>query len=130
MIAIQNQREWRRFCAEVLGNEGLADDPRLADNPARLENRAFLDAEIAKVFDVTARDAVCGLLESAKIAYGRVNEVADVLAHPALHRVPVDTAVGPVDVIAPPARIAGETQHFRPVPELGAHSDAIRAEFA
>ncbi len=129
MIAIQNQREWRRFCAEVLGNESLADDARLVDNPARLENRAFLDAEIAKVFEATAREAVCGLLEKAKIAYGRVNEVADVLAHPALHRVPVETAVGTVDVVAPPARVDGTAPDFRPVPELGAHSDAIRAEF-
>src|SRR5215472_16043987 len=31
LIAIQNEREWRRFCAEILGAAALADDPRFSD---------------------------------------------------------------------------------------------------
>jgi itaconate CoA-transferase len=35
LIAIQNEREWRRFCAEILGAAALAEDPRFSDNNKR-----------------------------------------------------------------------------------------------
>ena len=36
MFAIQTDREWRRFCDEVLGEPPLADDPRYVTNAARV----------------------------------------------------------------------------------------------
>ena len=33
MFAIQNDREWRRFCEQVFGRADLADEPRFARNP-------------------------------------------------------------------------------------------------
>ncbi len=130
LIAVQNEREWQRLCAEVLGRPELADDARVHDNPARLANRAFLDAEISTVFSGLSRETVRARLEAARIAYGSVNSIADVHAHPALERIPVETPRGPVEVTAPPARRAGESEPVLRVPGLGEHTGSIRAEFS
>jgi crotonobetainyl-CoA:carnitine CoA-transferase CaiB-like acyl-CoA transferase len=58
-----------------------------------------------------------------------VNEITDLLDHPHLHTVPVETPAGTVDVPTPaPVWTEGE-RRYRPVPALGAHSDAVRHEF-
>ena len=36
VIAIQNEREWARFCEHILGDAALTTDPRFAGHPARL----------------------------------------------------------------------------------------------
>src|SRR5262249_55469168 len=43
-FAVQNDREWRRFCEQVLGMPGLADDPRFLNNESRLHNRVALES--------------------------------------------------------------------------------------
>ena len=130
LIAVQNQREWRRLCERVLGKPELADDPRVHDNPARLASREFLDAEISAVLSDMPRAAACERLGAAGIAYGSVNTIADVCNHPALDRIPVETPEGEVQVMAPPARIVGGEGPALRVPRIGEHSAAIRTEFA
>lgn len=130
VIAIQNQREWRRLCEEVLMLPGLADHPNFHENVARVENRPALDREIDAVFGELTRDEIVGRLQGAKIAYGAVNNVADFAAHPQLQKVEVDTPEGTVVMIAPPARIDDEPAQLGPVPALDAHGASIRAEFA
>ena len=58
LIAVQNQREWRRLCDEVLKMPDLADDNKVCDNVARLSNRSFLDEKIKSVLSKTSRDEV------------------------------------------------------------------------
>ena len=130
VISIQNEREWRRFCAEVLERPELAADPRFADNPARVANRPALDREIAAVFGALGREALIDRLRAAAIAYGALNSVADLERHPQLRRAEVATPGGPVALVAPPARVAGQVPALRPVPALDQHGAAIRAEFA
>ena len=130
VIAIQNQREWRRLCEEVLMLPGLADHPNFHENVARVENRPALGREIDAVFGELTRDEIVGRLQGAKIAYGAVNNVADFAAHPQLQKVEVDTPEGTVVMIAPPARIDDEPAQLGPVPALDAHGASIRAEFA
>ena len=129
VLAIQNEREWRRFCAQVLERPNLADDPRFADNPARVANRPALDAEIAAVLSSLTRTRATARLAAAKIAFGAVNSVADLARHPQLRRLAVDGPGGPVELVAPPARRAGGSPALRPVPALDADGAAIRAEF-
>ncbi|MBL6600802.1 MAG: CoA transferase [Alphaproteobacteria bacterium] len=130
LIAVQNQREWRRLCAEVLGKPDLADDPRVADNPARLANREYLNSEINAVFSSKPRDEVRALLKKAQIAFGAVNSIADVSKHPALRKIPTDTPAGRIEVMAPPAHFVGEEIEALSVPTIGQHSEALRAEFS
>jgi crotonobetainyl-CoA:carnitine CoA-transferase CaiB-like acyl-CoA transferase len=129
VLSIQNQREWRNFCAEVLEQTDLADDERFHDNPARVENRPALDAEIDAVFGALSRAQLIERLRKGGIAYGAVNTVADLAQHPQLRRLTTESPSGTVEMVAPPARFANETAQVRPVPALDEHGIAIRAEF-
>lgn len=134
VIAIQNEREWQRLCARVLGRPELADAAKFRDNMQRVKNRRDLDAEIAAVFGKHSRDELAAALKSAGIAFGRVNSVAEFSNHEQLRRRTVPTPSGPAQVVAPPVRRAGRQAEgpgeFGAVPALGQHSDALRREFS
>ncbi|MFQ5773387.1 MAG: CaiB/BaiF CoA transferase family protein [Kiloniellaceae bacterium] len=130
VISIQNEREWDRFCAEVLARPALAADPRFADNPARVANRPALDREIAAVFGDLARARVVARLRAADIAFGAVHSVVDLAGHPQLRRAGVAIPGGRAELVAPPARVAEAAPVLGPVPALDEHGAAIRREFA
>jgi crotonobetainyl-CoA:carnitine CoA-transferase CaiB-like acyl-CoA transferase len=129
LISIQNEREWAALCGGLLGQPELARKPGWDSNTGRVGNRMMVDAEIGRAFAGLTRDAAAARLTEAGIAYGLVNEVADLARHPALRRLEVATPHGPVAVAAPPARLSGSPRAYGPVPALGQHSAAIRAEF-
>jgi itaconate CoA-transferase len=129
VIAIQNEREWMRFCDDVLELQTLAEDAQYRTNIARCMNRAALDDKINSVFsNLTPQELERRLLQ-AKIAFGAVNSVADLVQHPQLRRTSVVTPSGMVELVAPPVKISGEQHPLRPVPGLGEHTDAIRREY-
>ena len=129
-IAIQNEREWVRFCAEILGDAELAARPEFATNDARAANQPALNAAIDKVFGTFTRDELAARLKGAQIAFGAVNSVAAFSNHAQLRRFAVDSPAGPIDLVAPPVRVSDATPEVAAIPAIGAHSDAIRAEFA
>ena len=129
VIAIQNEREWARFCEAILGDAALATDARFAGHPARLANRSEMDPLITAAFAQHTMETLADALSEAGIAFGRLNEVAGLSAHPQLRRAQVETPAGPVDIVAPPARHDAGDRSLRPVPALGEHSEAIRGEF-
>ena len=61
-FAIQNDREWRRLCEQVLHTPGLADDKRFSTNAARLANRAHLENLIESEFGITPANICCSCL--------------------------------------------------------------------
>ena len=130
LISIQNEREWANFCRVVLQQPDLPSRPGYETNAARVANRLDVDAVIGRVFAELSRETVSALLRDAGTAYGFVNQVADLSAHPALRRVPVETQNGTASIIAPPVVIDGQIPQFGPVPSIGEHSDRIRAELA
>lgn len=127
MLAVQNQAEWQRFCAGVLDRADLIEHPRLADNPARVANRALLDRKIRAVLGKLPRGELIRRLEENRIAWGRVSAVEEVLAHPALRW--AQARIGDREVRLP--RPAGRNGALpADVPELDRHGAAIRHEFA
>ena len=116
VIAIQNEREWRRFCERVLERPELGGAPAFASNLARVANRAALDAAIGEVFGATARDAVCARLRAADIAFGALNSLVQLARHPQLRRTTVTTPSCPIDLPAPAARFDGAAPRLGPVP--------------
>ncbi len=130
VISIQNEREWRTLCAEVLDAADMAIDPRFTSNALRTANRTALDGAVAAIFaTMTHADAVARLT-AARVAFASVNEVADLSAHGQLRRVTADSPTGPVAVPAPAIRWDGEAAASGPVPAIDSHGAAIRAEFA
>ena len=131
VLGVQNEREWKALCAEVLGDERLASDPRFVSNSLRVQNRIPLDAIISNIFRGLSKPAVVGRLRSAGIAFASLNGVKELSSHPQLRRVEVETPTGPVALPAPPARWRGEEAvTLGASPSLGEHSQAIRAEFS
>ncbi len=130
VFSIQNQREWQRFCSSVLQRAELAMDPRFVDNTARLQHRRQLDSIISGVFAALSRSAICERLRAGDIAFGSLNSLAELGAHPALRRYVQAVGSSEVQLVSPPVRINGESTH-RPatVPVLNENGDAIRAEF-
>ena len=129
LVSIQNEREWAIFCADILGQPGLATDPRFDSNSNRVANRAALDDIIAPVFGRETRDDMAGRLRHARIAYGRVSTMEDLAEHPQNRYVEVDTPSGPVRMLAPGALVDATLPELGAVPGLGAQTEALFAEF-
>jgi len=130
LFSIQNEREWRVFCSDILGLQDLAQDPRFDSNSRRVEHRAALDDVIRPIFAALPRDDMAVRLEAARIAYGRVSTMDDLARHPQNRFVEVGSPTGPVRMLAPGAMADGALPALGDVPALGQHTDAVRAEFA
>ena len=130
-LAVQNDREWRRLCDQVLGRPALADDPRFATNPARVANRDELHAEIEAALAGYPAEHVLELLDAAQIANGRMNTVVDLLDHPQLaHRwAEVDSPAGPLRALPSPISLGGVAPALGAIPAVGEHTAAVLAEF-
>ena len=128
VIAVQHQGEWVRFCAGVLGRPELATDPRFADNPSRVENRAALHEVIASAFERWTLAEAVERLDAQAIAWSRVSRVADLPEHPALRRVAGALPAGLAFELPLPA--GRDAISPKPVPALGEHTEPVRAEFA
>jgi itaconate CoA-transferase len=128
VIGIQNEREWVRFCAEVLADAALASDPRFCDMERRVGNRAALEAIVSAAFAKEVREALGKRLKAAEIAFGNLNTVADFAKHPQLRLGEVATIAGAITMPYPPALATGAP--MGKVPALGEHNAAIRREFA
>ena len=84
VIAIQNEREWTRFCAALLDAPALARDARFDGHAARLANKPALDALIVAAFARHDMESLAAALREARIACGRLNDVAALARHPQL----------------------------------------------
>ena len=129
LISIQNDREWRVLAERVLGDPGMATDPAFATAIARVENRADTDGRVAKAFGSMDASVLEDKLAKAEIAFAHVNDVAGLARHPHYRRIEVGTPTGPISYSAPAVQWAGKPREYGPVPALGTHTDAVRAEF-
>ena len=127
LISIQSDREWVKFCADVLADPALASDERFANDVARVRNRAETDGMVTAVFALLDRSDALAALNRADIAFAELNDMAALSRHPHLRRITVDAPSGPVSFPAPAAIIAGEPRLYGPVPALGQHDDMSEA---
>ena len=132
LLGIQNEREWARFCADVLIRPELAADEQFASNSQRSEHREELTELIEESFSALSVEQVLGRLDAAQIANARQNDVAGLISHPQLTErdrwSEVHTPVGLVPALRPPAILGGIDDRFDPVPALGEHTEAILDE--
>ena len=132
MLGLQNEREWTAFCDVVLQNAALAVDPRFDSNARRNEHREALAAIILSLFATLTAAQVVARLDEAQIANARMNELADLWAHPQLKArqrwQTVGTPAGDIPALLPPGR--NNEFHYRmgPVPAVGQHTDSILRE--
>ena len=131
-LGIQNQREWEVFCEQVLRNPALADDPRFSTNSRRVEHRLDLGEEINAIFHTMSSDEVLGRLDDANIANARLRDMVGLAEHPQLvaraRWTEVDSPVGPIHALVPPATLDGDEPVMARIPAPGEHTDAILVE--
>ena len=124
LISIQSEREWKKLCAEVLGQPNLPKDPRFASMVERVRNRALTDKTVGDIFVELTRDELLRRLSDADIAFAEVNTMADLTRHPHLRRITVDTPQGPVSYPAPGAITVDEARQYGAVPAIGQRINA------
>ncbi len=129
LIGVQNDGEWRRFATEVLERPEWVEDARYRSNQDRVRHAEELKAGIESVLGGMDVAELRRRLTQAKIAYASVNGVKELSSHPHLRRVEVRTAHGEASIVAPPVEVRGAPRQLGEVPAVGAHTQAIRAEF-
>jgi len=127
LISIQSEREWKKLCAEVLGQPDLPSDPRFANVIERVRNRELTDKAVADIFSTLTRDALLKRLADADIAFAEVNTMADLAVHPHLRRIEVATPNGVVAHPAPAAIFVDEPRRYGAVPAIGEHTELPKA---
>lgn len=134
VIAIQNEREWVRFCETVLSDPDLAVDPRFHPAAQRVAHREDCIGEVAVRLRGISGDELGRRLVEAGVAHARQRDMTEVADHPQLVErgrwETVETPVGPIEMVAPPVAYSGFGHRMDPIPAAGEHSEAIRAEFA
>ncbi len=132
IFGIQNDREWTRFCAEVLVAPDLARDERFADNPRRVSNRVALTRIIEAAFASMTAEDVVRCLDAAGIANGRLNDVHEFASHEQLvsrdRWRSVATAAGRIDALLPPVMLDGVDPVMDSTPALGQHTESVLVE--
>lgn len=130
LLSVQSDREWAVLADKVLGDPALATDPRYATNVARVAHRDQIDARIAGVMATIDRESAMRRLTEAGIACGRLSDLDDLTRHPQALMVTVDSPSGPVQMMGRGVRLPEGAIGQGPVPALGQHGAALRAEFA
>jgi itaconate CoA-transferase len=132
VLGLQNEREWAAFCDKALRLPGLAIDPLFDAVAKRSANRAALKARIEEAFAALTVNQVMERLDAAGIGYGRMNDMADLWAHPQLKARgrwrEIESPVGPIPAMLPPGANPAFEARMDPVPKLGAHSGTILRE--
>jgi crotonobetainyl-CoA:carnitine CoA-transferase CaiB-like acyl-CoA transferase len=129
LISIQNEREWRVLCENVLDDEVLREDERFSSNTQRVRNREETDSRVQQGIGRYGIDELCALLDRERIAYGRVSDMKGLIDHRSVSTAQVKTAKGDVTIVAPPVIVDGARPATGRVPECGEHSAALRREF-
>ena len=112
----------------MLGQPGLPDDPRFANNVERVRNRILTDKTVADSFARLSRNELLTKLAEADIAFAEVNSMADLSKHPHLRRIEVDTPNGKVSYPAPAMIVVGEPSTYGAVPAIGDHDELPKAQ--
>ncbi len=132
MLGLQNEREWKAFCEQVLRAPEVATDPRFDANAKRHVNREALHALIVQAFAALTTADVEARLDAAQIANARMNDMAGLWAHPQLKGRErwrdVGTPAGAVPALLPPGRSNAFEPRMDTVPRVGEHTEAILRE--
>jgi crotonobetainyl-CoA:carnitine CoA-transferase CaiB-like acyl-CoA transferase len=130
IVAVGNDSQFRNF-VKAGNREALADDPRFASNPARIEHRAALIPLLAEMVKEKTKAQWITLLEAAGVPCGPINNLQEVFANEQViargieMHVPHPTA-GTMKLVASPMRLSKTPVEVRmPPPLLGQHTDEV-----
>lgn len=132
VLGTTNDNEWQRLTRDLINRPDLADDPTLASNAQRCEQRARVDEAVAAwVTTVDAADAL-RLADAAGIGNGVYHDMLEVVDHPQLTErgqwQQVESPVGPLPTVLPAFRSSDWDVPLGRIPAVGEHTGQILAE--
>ncbi|MBI3089857.1 MAG: CoA transferase [Candidatus Tectomicrobia bacterium] len=111
VLAIGEERQWQRFC-RVAGVAHLLTDPRFQEKNARTAHREELDEILRSLTAQRTTAEWTQLLEPTGIAYGEINRINEVVAHPQIQargmiaEVPVGDGQETARLVASPMKLS------------------------
>jgi len=133
MLAVGNDGQFRALCS-VLGVEGLADDPRFATNPARVQNRETLIPLLAEQFQRQPTHAWVERLLDVDVPCGPVDDVPTALSSPqaqarGMVQQVVDSAGDAISLVGPVIKMSGTPPTIASAPpHLGEQTEEVLRE--
>ncbi|NIZ59937.1 CoA transferase [Sedimentitalea sp. CY04] len=129
IVAVGNDSQFGRFM-EFLGPAGLAEDPRFANNPGRLQNREALDDILIPAMKRFSTQDIIKGLEARKVPVGPVKNLQEVFASDQVAarnmQIDMQSEAGPVQLIGNPLQFSRTPVTYRHAPRrCGADSDEI-----
>jgi len=135
IVAAGNNPMFERFC-DIIGRADLKQDPRFESNGSRTENHGALGAAIEAELMKRSTTDWLPQLDAAGIPASKINNVADVMAHPQVEprRMLVavdDPAFGEMKLAGNPIKISGfaDDGRRRTAPAVDGDRERIVREF-
>lgn len=133
VIGVGTQRQWLRL-VKMLNAEDMGNDPRFANNAARIQNRVQLIPLLQEGFDAQPRDVWLAQLKQADIPAAAIHDVGEALNDPQARArgLVVELEHPTLQIarsIANPIRFSNLQIIYRlPPPLLGEHTEGILRE--
>ncbi len=135
IIAAGNNVMFERFC-DIIDRPDIKNDERYSSNGSRCEHQEELSAEIEGVLMSRTTAEWLPQLDDAGIPASKVNNVADVIAHPQIGPRQMlvtvdDPTFGEMKVAGNPIKVSGyeDDGHRRTAPDVDENRAAIIKEF-
>jgi crotonobetainyl-CoA:carnitine CoA-transferase CaiB-like acyl-CoA transferase len=135
VLAVGNDRQWRRFC-EAVRRDDLLEDARWTTNSERVRNREPLVTILQGLFLERTVGEWLALLEEHEVPAGPVNSVAEALESPQSQaREMVQEVehplIGPLRMVGSPLHLEATPPAIRRHPPLlGEHTDEVLRELS
>lgn len=119
ILAVGNDSQFRRFM-EFLKLEGLAEDPRFATNPARLQNRETLNAILIPAVQRFTTDEILSAMDARKVPAGPVQNLETLFSTSQVEArdmaIGMDTSAGPIKLLGNPLNFSRTPVTYRHAP--------------
>ncbi|MGH8928634.1 MAG: CaiB/BaiF CoA transferase family protein [Acidimicrobiia bacterium] len=129
VIAARDEKFWRNLC-DALGRPELKDDPRTADNHARVANRGFVVALLGEAFLMKTKAEWMQILDEFDIPAAPVNDLEGVFDDPQIAaremvRSYQHPTLGQIRFPPSPMKYDGWEAPNLPAPMLGQHTSEV-----
>ncbi|WP_171128745.1 MULTISPECIES: CaiB/BaiF CoA-transferase family protein [unclassified Ruegeria] len=129
ILAVGNDSQFRKLCG-FLDQPELAEDPRFATNPSRLEHRDALNAVLRPAVQSLTTQAVIAGLEAVKVPVGPVQTLDQVFSTDQVAarqmQIAMQAQPGTVDLIGNPLKLSRTPVTYRSAPPVcGADTSSV-----
>lgn len=132
VVAARDEKFWLNLC-DAIGRPDLKDDPRSADNAARVRHRTEIVPILSEAFLTRTKVEWCRILDEFDIPSAPVNTLEEVFEDPQTRtRGMVSTyehpTLGPIHYPPSPVKFSGWEMSASPAPMLGQHTAEVLSQ--